>query len=561
MTDAPVTTTKPARWPRLVAAGLGLAWYLVAGGWSTLSPTNISWVFHSDWRQHWMGWLFFRDAPWTFPLGSVPSLLYPAGTSIGFTDSNPIVSILLKPFSPWLPAEFQFIGPWLAFCFICQGYFGAALASLVTKDKAQQVLAAMMFVGSPVLGVRMGHDTLCAQWILLALLYLGLREYAGAGEASRALWQAVALVAFAAGTHPYLAAMSFVLALAVFVRFLADRLCSPVRAAATAGATGASMLGMFWVIGYLSSGESVASSGFGDYSSDLLTLINPGGLSHVFLDKLRFPTQGRQWEGIGFLGLGGLAAVVMAAVHLITARPRVARRVWIMGGACVLLGCYALSKEITFAGTTILDVSALYAPFTGIVSAFRASGRFIWPLHYVMLLAGLWGVMRIGERRSPSIGAAALVVAVVLQITDLRLDRVWLAPKNFRQAPAAAFALAQGKFKHMALVPMQVLGVCGNPYEEDHAYRFMLLAYRLKLTYNSGIYARVDAPRIARACLALEQDVDAGKIDPGTIYVVAPAYLERFRALGGACGRFDGDWICVGKDSDERFRTLVATGK
>jgi heme O synthase-like polyprenyltransferase len=95
-----------------------------------------------------MGWLFFRDTPWTFPLGSVPSLLYPAGTTIGFTDSNPIVSILLKPLSSWLPAEFQFIGPWLAFCFICQGYFGAALAGLVTKDKAQQVLAAMMFVAS-----------------------------------------------------------------------------------------------------------------------------------------------------------------------------------------------------------------------------------------------------------------------------------------------------------------------------------------------------------------------------------------------------------------------------
>lgn len=419
----------------------------------------------------------------------------------------------------------------------------------------------MMFVASPVLAVRIGHDTLCAQWILLALLYLGLREYAGAREARRAGWQTAALVAFAAGTHPYLAAMSFVLAVAVFARLLADRLCSPMRAVATAGATAASMLGMFWIIGYLSSGAAVASSGFGEYSSDLLTLINPDVLSHLFLDKFRFPTQGRQWEGIGFLGLGGVIAAAIAAVHLVTARPRVARRAWIIGGACVLLGVYALSKEIAFAGETILDVSPIYAPFSSIVTAFRASGRFIWPLHYVVLLAGLWGVMRIGERRSPSIGAAALVVAVVLQITDVRLDRFWLAPKNFRQAPAAAFALAEGKFEHMALVPMQVLGVCGDPYEEDHAYRFMLLAYRLKLTYNSGIYARVDAPRVARACLALEQDLDAGKTDPKTIYVVAPAYLERFRAIGGACGRFDGDWICVGKDSNERFRTLVASGK
>ena len=38
-------------------------------------------------------------------------------------------------------------------------------------------------------------------------------------------------------------------------------------------------------------------------------------------------------------------------------------------------------------------------------------------------------------------------------------------------------------------------------------------------------------------------------------------YLERFRAVGASCGRFSGDWICVGVHSDERFRTLVATGK
>jgi len=232
-----------------------------------------------------------------------------------------------------------------------------------------------------------------------------------------------------------------------------------------------------------------------------------------------------------------------------------------MGGACVLLSCYALSSQVRFAGATILDARPFYEPFTGIVTAFRSSGRFIWPLHYLALLAGLWGVIRIGERRSMSIGATALVVVVVLQVIDVRLDRAWLAPKDFRQAPVAEFALAKGKFKHLALVPMQVLGVCGDAYEEDHAYRFMLLAHRLKLTYNSGIYARMDAPRVARACLAQEQVLDAGRPDPATIYVVAPAYLERFRATGGACGRFDGDWICVGKDSDERFRTFVGTGK
>ena len=109
------------QWPRLAAAALGFLWYLQMGGGPTLNPTNTSWAFYGDWRQHWLGWQFFREAPWTFPPALLPTLPYPVGTAIGFTDSNPLVSVLLKPFSPWLPAEAQFIGLWLALCFALQG--------------------------------------------------------------------------------------------------------------------------------------------------------------------------------------------------------------------------------------------------------------------------------------------------------------------------------------------------------------------------------------------------------------------------------------------------------
>jgi hypothetical protein len=54
---------------------------------------------------------------------------------------------------------------------------GAKLASALTKDSVQQLLGGCLFVVSPVLFARLGHDTLCAHWVLLGLLYLGLRDY------------------------------------------------------------------------------------------------------------------------------------------------------------------------------------------------------------------------------------------------------------------------------------------------------------------------------------------------------------------------------------------------
>src|SRR5688572_24886487 len=90
------------RWPRLAAGVVGLGWYLYLGGARTINPLNADWL-SGDWLQHWTGFLFFKQEAWTFPLGKLTSLPYPIGTSIGFTDSNPLVAFALKPFAPLLP--------------------------------------------------------------------------------------------------------------------------------------------------------------------------------------------------------------------------------------------------------------------------------------------------------------------------------------------------------------------------------------------------------------------------------------------------------------------------
>ena len=548
---------RTTHWERGVAALLGFVWFLQIGGGPTLNPANIGWILSGDWPQHWLGWLFFRQEPWTFPLGTITTLPYPIGTSIGFTDSNPLISILLKPFATWLPAEMQFIGPWLALCFVMQGYVGAALTSVVTQDKGQQVLGGYLFALSPVLVARIGHDTLCAHWLLLGLLYLGLRRYADASEARRAAWLATGAVMLAASIHPYLTAMCFVLAQAAFVRFWRLRVMTLGRAIVASLATTAGMLGVFGLIGYLGTAAGLGSSGFGVFSSDLLTLVDPTRLSRV-LPPLPVPPT--QWEGLGFVGLGGLVAAGFAIAALRRGRPARAAR-WPVITACALMGVYACSANLTIAGQPVGDVSWLYQPVSRLTAPFRASGRFIWSLHYLVLLAGIWGATRFFGVTRPAAGTVLLAVVVTLQAADLRVDQTLLQTKVFRQAPLTEFELAKGRYRHLALVPMQVLGVCGTPYEQEHAYRFMLLAYRLGTTYNSGIFARLPSEQISKECVRLEQTVDTGTLDRDTIYVVPLSNVERFRNAGGVCGRFDGDWICVSRESDETFRTLVETGR
>jgi hypothetical protein len=543
------------RWPQFAAAALGFVWYLQIGGGPTLNPTHTRLILSGDWMQHWFGWLMFRREDWTLPLGTISGLLHPIGTTVGFTDSNPLLSILLKPFSSLLPAEFQFIGLWLASCFVLQGYMGAALASTVTDDPREQLFGGYLFVLSPVLLARLAHDTLAAHWLLLVAMYLGLREYGDARRARRATWLAACTAVLAASIHPYLAVMCWVLALAAFVRLWRARLIPPVQALLAAAAATAGMVSVFALAGYFSTGR-MGASGFGQYSADLLSLVNPDQFSRALFD-LRLTSA--SWEGLGFVGLGGLAAVAVAIGALPFVRPRLRRGAWVVVLACVLMGVFALSWDVRLGGRQVADLSGWYEPLSGVTAPLRASGRFIWGLHYLVLLFGIWGVTRMARASRQAAGAMLLAVLVVLQAADMRMDSLW-ARDQFREVRLENFASAVGRYRHLALFPMQVRGVC-TPYNEAYVYRYMLHAYRLKTTYNSGYFARLDGAAVAAACDQLSADVAAGRLDAQTIYVVEESRVPKFKQANAVCGRFDGDWICVSRDSDEVFRTLVETGK
>ena len=544
-------------WPRLGAAILGFVWFLQIGGGPTLVPTNINWLLNGDWQQHWLGFLYFKSEPWTFPLGRIGTLAYPIGTNVGFTDSNPLLSILVKPFSTLMPEEIQLIGIWFAMCFALQGYFGATLASCVTRDPGQQLLAGYLFVLSPVLITRLGHDTLCAHWLLLCILFLGLREYAVGPQAVRSIWLAAVVVAVAAAIHPYLAAMCLVLAVAHCVRLWVDHLVAARTAALGIGAVVAAMGTTLGLIGYLGDTTPTAG-GFGVYSADLLTLIDPGGTSK-FLARL--PLSPAQGEGLGFLGLGGTVAAAVGIGVLVYQRPSVSRGRAAVLGAVGLLAVFSLSSHVTLAGSELMNLEGVYRPLSAVASTFRSSGRFIWPLHYIALLLGIWGITRLGRRQQLSTGTAVLAILITIQATDLKVENWWSSPKQFREARASQFAMAEGRYSHLALYPMQVSHACVDSYDEDRVYRFMLLAHRLRLTYNSGNLARLRTERVRAECQRLIQSLVRNELDSRTIYVVAPEAVDQFRATGAGCGRSDGDWYCVSNDSDPVFRRHLAEGK
>ena len=397
-----------------------------------------------------------------------------------------------------LPAEFQFIGPLARAVFCLQGYMGAALASVVTKDRVQQMLGGYLFVLSPVLVARLGHDTLCAQWLLLGLLYLGLREYPDDAGGRRASWLAMAAVLFAAAIHPYLTAMTLRPGARRAWRDCGARDCC--RSAAPhllCVATIAGMLTIFWAIGYFD-GATVGI----DRLRRLLgrpTLVDRFAGLPGMLPTARAPPEPMGGFWVSRFGWpGGRCAMAVVVLVRPAAPPAAENGSW--SRRLPPLALYALSVYVTYGGHTAFKLGWLYDPLVKFTASFRASGRFIWSFHYLLLLFGIWGLTRIAGASRQAAGTTLLALAVILQATDLRPgSRGCSKKKPFRQAIDGADRRPRvGRYQHLALYPMQVhRRTSGDPtVQEDHVYRFMLQAYRMKLTYNSGLLARLSPEQV-----------------------------------------------------------------
>ena len=64
--------SQPSLFPPIVSIGIGCLIFLYRFGFDILDPMNINWLMqHDDLAQHYLGWLFFRNEPWGFPLGKI----------------------------------------------------------------------------------------------------------------------------------------------------------------------------------------------------------------------------------------------------------------------------------------------------------------------------------------------------------------------------------------------------------------------------------------------------------------------------------------------------------
>jgi hypothetical protein len=187
-----------------VAAMLGAAVVLAVLGLAPLDPKNQGWLLAGplgpDPVQLWLGWTYFRHAPWAIPPGANPDYGMELGTAIYFADAIPLLALLLKALRGVLDIP-QYAGPWLFVCGLLQGVLGWRLVGLATRTPLARACGAGLLAVQPMLINRtVGHIPLAGQWTVLAALFLALRDEHGVRQS--AAW--AALLAVTSLLHSYL---------------------------------------------------------------------------------------------------------------------------------------------------------------------------------------------------------------------------------------------------------------------------------------------------------------------------------------------------------------------
>jgi hypothetical protein len=232
------------------------------------------------------------------------------------------------------------------------------------------------------------------------------------------------------------------------------------------------------------------------------------------------------------------------------------RNVWPVTVVAIACAVYALSPRVTVGETVLFDWTH---PALDRLAFFRASGRFFWPLTY-LLLSGAIAV--IVSRAKAGVALAVLTAAVVLQLVDLRPAhqerRATSRSEAFHDWPqqlSPAWHQVLPHYRRIVIAPASQCG--GAPIEhEELAY----LAGLHGLSINSGLGARWNEAARRRYCGSLDLTVGSGRLEGDAIYIVSGSYEQRVRSsqqVPVVCGGLDTTRVCVTLASYEAWRQVV----
>jgi len=507
---------------------LGAVAFFIVVGFEPLNPKNAGWILgRLDPTQHYLGWLFYRNGEWSFPLGLNPLFGQDLSSSIVYSDSIPLLAIPFKLLGPLLPERFHYFGIWLFSSFLLQTWLAWKILSLYSKSIPLRLLGCGLFVFFPPMLWRIntpagGHAALVGHFLILWALYLILRP---SKNTKTLLW--VLLLSLSVAVHFYIFTIVALLwASDLGNRHYVQQELNTKQALKELLIASACILFIAWQVGYFAISASLNNDrGFGFYGMNVLGLIDPQGWSYILSDR----TNPSSWgEGFSYLGLGVITAGIFALFSLLNKSSRnkeslkqFFKKNPFLGFLLIALSIFAVSNRVSVGDWSF----TYYLPewVLKVADALRSSARMFWPVQYLLVIACFIAIVK---AYSTKVAIAIMTLCFILQAVDT--SKGWMRNReqlaHYHSNDELAKKLsdpfwreAPDHYRHLTLVP----SVNRPPNWEN----FSIYAASHGFTTNAIHMARIDLAKQDESNARLNQQIDTGAFNQDTLYVVENRFV------------------------------------
>lgn len=498
---------------------LGIAAFFLICGSRILNPQNIAWLANGDPAQHYLGWVFFRNSEWTFPIiGLNPNFGLEISSSIVFSDSNPLFAILFKLLSPILPKTFQYFGIWILLCFILQAIASYKLVALISNNKIVNNLATLLFLFSPPFLLRLhGHFNLVGHFTILFALYFVFCE-----NFKKYYW--LLLLTISVLTHFYLFVMVFILYIFdLYNKYFVLKKIN-LKTLIKNLVTTLIFLGIItYSVGYFADNVNASAEGFGHYKMNLLSIIDSGTVSVLstqwsyIIKDIPVPA-GSDFEGFNFLGSGILFIIIVSTILIINNYNDIFLKIkqykWLIL-LCLTIFMFALSNSIaiaTYEFNYYLPSSVL--KFANIL---RASGRFFWVIFYIIIFSFLYILINYTNKKTILI---ILSLAVIIQILDTSIG--WMQIRKKLMIKSKDYWATRLNNSFWADIPKHYTKLRHIPLGNNIKNWIDLSYYSAKnnLKTDAVYLARAQGKNFFKAVKSTEQVIQNGSFATDSIYIL-----------------------------------------
>ena len=542
---------------------IGIIIFICIYGIQILNPFYDAWLLQGrDLTQHYLGSLFFRMSSWQFPLGDMNRICYPGEVSVVYTDSIPIVAIIIKLFRGILPLHFQYFGWWGIMCFGLQGYFAARLLSRLIKDDTYVWICCIFYIISPVFLYRMFmHTALASEWLILWSLDLGyclLKESWMTDQKHRLLLQSCLMGALAAGIHIYLLVMcTIIISLALLIRLINGKTVENRKKVIAAGAAYyTSAVIMLGLIGALQRDQQMDAGGLTQFSFNLNGFINPMDGWSKLLPTLSAYGEGYS-EGLAYLGVGILLLLILVAgcgiiykIMTFAERKETVKQnrnlKMIIFFILIVIFCTGIAISPVVALNAYYYVSIPYpkklVSMWGIV---RSSGRFIWPVVDILMLWGMTGLWKILAQKRRYMSRLVILVLLLLQVYDLSGKLLTIQQSYASKATYVSLADTESIWKKIAASDRYAHIVFTSDVTENQGllYSISELAVSNHMTINMFYFAH----NASMGDINDNLEISPSHLSADTVYVFmdrdADDLMKKYASL--TYYRIDGGYVGV----------------